>query len=567
MKQHKKPILSCLIFLLLVSGMTCFCLAAETAFVSVPAEIRPGKSERIVFTAAEAGTADLILTDGGGEWTVQKNIPVSAGQNNIVWNGFVAGQQPEKGDYLLRLTMNGRSADIPVKLGSEAPQIIDLTADERVTIGKTWTLKVETNTAGTLTVTLRQPDGGSYVCLREPVVTGENRLVWDTASSGLEAGDYTLLLSLTDESGFAGTSKRVSMTLDAPRVVIPSAVRTQADENSYWTYPVGDLDEAAIWEIMMQPITVLGEEKKQKDVYQLRATPDASSKSSNIVGEITYASQGVHVLETLDNGWTLVEAYNSSYGPNCASRRGYGVTDDLIRGYVKTSLLRQITPRTDYALLIDKLNQTMYIFSDGKCIGTLLVSTGLNNDKQSWNETPSGEFVMISKMGGFYAGNLYCDYGMRVNGGCAIHEVPYIGTADTPAANRDYSSTVPQLGKKASHGCIRVQKAPNENGQNIKWLWNNIKTGTKVLIWDDTGRWVDYPDDDTPIYYNPAGGTKFHENQYCPSVKDRYLPLTAITYGELNTTFQNLKPCSTCVQIMTKKEIDKMNRDNGFEVN
>ena len=32
----------------------------------------------------------------------------------------------------------------------------------------------------------------------------------------------------------------------------------------------------------------------------------------------------------------MVEVYNTSYGPDCASRRGYGVTDDLIRGYVKT---------------------------------------------------------------------------------------------------------------------------------------------------------------------------------------------------------------------------------------
>ena len=49
----------------------------------------------------------------------------------------------------------------------------------------------------------------------------------------------------------------------------------------------------------------------------------------------------------------------------------------------------------------------MYIFSEGKCIGTLLVSTGLNNKTQSWNETPAGEFLMVSRTGGFPAGNLW----------------------------------------------------------------------------------------------------------------------------------------------------------------
>jgi hypothetical protein len=57
---------------------------------------------------------------------------------------------------------------------------------------------------------------------------------------------------------------------------------------------------------MMQPLTVI--DGNEKEVYRLRKTPDNSSKKDNVVGEITYASHGVHVLETLDNGWTLVEA-------------------------------------------------------------------------------------------------------------------------------------------------------------------------------------------------------------------------------------------------------------------
>jgi len=296
-------------------------------------------------------------------------------------------------------------------------------------------------------------------------------------------------------------------------------------------------------------------------VYRLRKTPDSSTSKDNIVGEITYASQGLHILETLDNGWTLVEAYNSSYGPNCASRRGYGVTDDLIQGYVKTSLLKTITPRTEYGLLVDKLEQKMYIFSDGKCIGELLVSTGLNNSKQSWNETPAGEFVMISRMGGFPAGNLWCAYGMRINGGCAIHEVPYIGNADTPGDRRDYSTTIKMLGRKASHGCIRVQKAANAQGQNIKWLWDNIKVNTKVLIWDDTGRIRPYPvADDYELYYNPNGGQYYHENQNCPSVKSRFLPLSPFTYGQLDSdAFSKLTPCPKCTTLMRKSQIDAMN--------
>ena len=455
--------------------------------------------------------------------------------------------------------------------------ILSLLADNAFILGEKWSFTVEVNQPGTLTVRVKNAEGAWTEIISQEIPAGESSFSWDGKLDGkeIEEGAYSAQFILSDAAGFSGTARQVSFKARsltssaavsvgqpadaAERIVLPGHPISDT-ENNYWTLPIGEMDEEAIWNVMMQPMVVI--DGNQKDVYRLRKTPDNSSSADNIVGEITYASQGLHILETRDDGWTLVEAYNSSYGPNCASRRGYGVTDDLIRGYVKTSLLKTVTPRTDYALLIDKLNQTMYIFSEGKCIGTLLVSTGLNNEKQSWNETPAGEFVMISKMGGFAAGNLWCAYGMRVNGGCAIHEVPYIGDNDTPADRRDYSSTVKQLGKKASHGCIRVQKAANEQGQNIKWLWENLKVNTKVLIWDDTGRIRPYPvADDYALYYNPNGGKYYHENQYCPSVRDRFLPLTAFTYGELDTgSFAKLTPCSKCTTLMRKSEIDAMNK-------
>ncbi len=576
-----------LFFLLLLLPLCAF--AEQLTFTVYPALVRPGKTERISFSAPASGQAKLELLTAPGEayGVIRESVSVLEGTNHLTWDGTLSGAAVPAGEYLLSLSMNGETVSQPVTVGEISPQILSVQAADRIQIGQSWPLTVKTNMPGTLTVSLKQSDGSWIVILEADAAEGQNSLSWDGLyeQNPLPPGSYAVQLKLTDAEGYAGTVQQISLTIDAvatptpaptatpaptPRVVIPSAVTIQEDETNYWTLPIDITNEAAIWEIMTQPITVIDSSKvngkNEKDVYQLRKTPDAKISKDTVVGEITYDSQGVHILETLDNGWTLVEAYNSSYGPNCASRRGYGVTDDLIQGYVKTSLLKTITPRTDYGLLIDKLEQKMYIFSDGKCIGSLLVSTGLNNATQSWNETPSGEFLMVSRMGGFPAGNLWCAYGMRVNGGCAIHEVPYIGDADTPASQRDYSSTVKLLGKKASHGCIRVQKAANENGQNIKWLWDNIKVNTKVLIWDDTGRFMEYPDDNTPIYYNPTGGKYYHEDQYCSSVKSTYLPLKAITYQQLNEDpdFSKLTPCSHCAQIMRKTEIDAINKENGF---
>ena len=577
--MFKRVFLFLLLLLLPLSA-----LAEDLSFTVVPAVLRPGKTERISVSVPADGEARLSLLNENDETVavIMERLDVTAGENHLTWDGLDENDTPvPAGDYFLNLALNGDSVKAALTVGQESPQILSMAASEALLDDKPWSLTVDANMAGTLLVRIRLNDNAWHTILETPVASGESTHTWDGVCEGSEIpnGEYSVQVRLTDENGYAGTARQTTLVRThaitptpaptatpkpTPRIVIPSQVKTQKDETSYWTLPVGILNEKAIWDIMMQPMTVI--DGNEKDVYRLRKNPDNSSKKDNIVGEITYASQGVHVLKTLDSGWTLVEAYNSSYGPDCKSRRGYGVTDDLIQGYVKTSLLKTINPRTDYGLLIDKLEQKMYIFSEGKCIGELLVSTGLNNDKQSWNETPSGEYVMISKMGGFAAGNLWCAYGMRINGGCAIHEVPYIGNEDTPSDRRDYSSTVKFLGSKASHGCIRVQKAANPQGQNIKWLWDNIKKYTKVLIWDDTGRFLDYPDDDTPLYYNPSGGKYFHENQNCPSVKNRFLPLTGFTYGELDTgAFAKLSPCPSCVHdIQRKSEIDAINRANGF---
>ena len=357
------------------------------------------------------------------------------------------------------------------------------------------------------------------------------------------------------------------LSLEHP--VYPGTLRASADENSYWTMELGDLhDEKAIWDIMMQPITVLNDQKHTaKETYKLRKTPDSSTARSNVVGEVTYRSQGVHVVEHLDSGWTLVEVYNTSYGDTYKKdgvRAGYGKTAKLIQGYVRTDVLQQVEPVTKYALLIDKYTQTMYIFSDGRIIGTLLVSTGKVNPQQPWNETPAGEFLIVSWTGGFWAGNLYCDMGLLLNNGCLIHEVPAL-VKDQESGVRDYSTTTAYLGQKASHGCIRVQRAKNEHGQNMKWLWDNLSVNTKVIIWDDATRYTNYPDDQLTIYYNQIGGNRYHLNQTCPSVNKRYYPLTPFTYGELTEKlYQDLVPCQSCNPPDRPENILKKNLANGY---
>ena len=325
----------------------------------------------------------------------------------------------------------------------------------------------------------------------------------------------------------------------------------------YWQMNEGELDEEIVWEILMQPLTVL--EGKQREQVRVRALPEESCKT--YVGVVTCASQGVHVLRKGEE-WTLIEAYSSAEEGSSVQ-----VWAEHFQGYVKTGLLKELPVDDKYGLVIDKLQQRLYVYKEGHLFSTLLCSTGYPRADTPFNETPAGEFAIVSWVGAFTSGDLYCDKGLRINSGIMIHEVPCIITRDeaTGAEKRDYSKCERYLGEKASHGCIRVQKELTPERVNAEWLWKNLsrKPVTKVIIWDEIGRELGYPEDDYPLYYNPKGGKQYHSSPTCALVKSKYLPLTAFTWGELeDAPYNKLTACPGCAPQLRREEIDTLNRKN-----
>ncbi|MHC1786363.1 MAG: L,D-transpeptidase [Christensenellales bacterium] len=557
--------------------------ADTLAFQDMPGLIRPGKTERISFFSPIAGEAriELLNIDGTAAYAIKGNLPVQEGSNSLYWSGLDEnGNEIRQAEYILALTLGDTRLGYHVKVGPASPQLTNLQVSEPVIMpGQAWHISATVNMPGILRVMILGEDQKQSELLHQQVAAGEILIPWDGTLNGaaVQPGTGTLSLLLTDSEGFTSSPYHLVVRVQAlpeatPRpspapepYKIPSLQPIPQGQmgTSYWTSPVGKWDEKAIWDIMMQPMTVIVG-RDQRETYKLRATPDSSSAAGNILGEITYVSQGVHVLETLDNGWTLIEANNSSYGPDNRSRRGYGKTDEIIQGYVETKYLERVTPRTDYGILIDKLKQEMYVFKDGKLFSTLSISTGVPTKQQPWNETPSGEYLMVSRVGDFMAGNLYCAMAMRINGGSLLHEVPYILNQTT--GWKDYTIQERQLGTKASHGCVRVQRKPNSEGLNMTWLWNNIKVNTKVLVWDDTNRRMAYPPDDLMLYFNPDNGQYYHSDQNCPSIRDRFLPLKgSFTYAELeDAEHGRLSPCTSCNPPVSKSEIDRINFANGF---
>ena len=334
----------------------------------------------------------------------------------------------------------------------------------------------------------------------------------------------------------------------------------EGHEGCYWCTPMDLIDEKAVWAMLTSPMTVADiDMNKQTVVY---AEPDENSEG---IGMLTGQSQGVHVLETLDNGWTKIETYSTSFHDSKVKNFNAFVT-----GYVPTKKLKTVQVNQNYGIIIDKLTQRLYFYKDGHLETSLAVSTGKYNPsakkQQPYNETRAGEYMIIwTKTGALNDedSGMICSYALKFNAADYIHEVPHKENKDGTKNFRGFEEI---LGTRASHGCIRVQAKKNADGYNMSVLANLIKKRkdkncVKLVIWEDyQGRQVTIPDDDTPLYYNPKGGTYYHAVANCSSIKKKFLPLTAFSFGELDDgKYSKLKMCPYCMPTPRRAFLEEIN--------
>jgi hypothetical protein len=90
------------------------------------------------------------------------------------------------------------------------------------------------------------------------------------------------------------------------------------------------------------------------------------------------------------------------------------------------------------------------------------------------------------------------------------------------------------------------------------------KNCVKIVIWEDyQGRQVKIPEPDTTLYYNPKGGKNYHSSPECLLVREKYRPLQAFTWGELDEEpYSRLTPCPGCAPQIRREGIDTVNEKN-----
>ncbi len=129
-----------------------------------------------------------------------------------------------------------------------------------------------------------------------------------------------------------------------------------------------------------------------------------------------------------------------------------------------------------YKIGIDLSSQMTYVYGwDGSGynveVKKFKCSTGMDGYETPVGTYQSGGKVTYGEWYYFTQYNCYAKYAYRIVGGILFHSVLYNSNKKGPT-----SSSVRNLGKRVSHGCVRLAE------ENAKWIFDNCPEGTTVVI-------------------------------------------------------------------------------------
>ncbi|MBR5231408.1 MAG: CapA family protein [Clostridia bacterium] len=455
---------------LLIFLMLTLCTAAFAGELSLtaPESLRPYINKNISVFAPAAGTLELALSDGTSSFVLYSN-EVPAGESVIPLNGLhFNGEAVPRGAYTLTASLQTNEKALTQ---SQPLRILPPAAALQYCIPSSFTVYAgyegfQVNyliTADALMHVKLYKAKDPQTALRTWSIQQDDLLPhafkWDGKINSKKAaeGDYILTFKVKNSEQEA-FSFPLRVTHDAP----PEAPLVVTPEGAF--LPEDLLSPSAVWAAITAPLTVvdIGDVAHQK-VY---ASP---SEKSEVLGTVHGQTQGLKVLELNAGSFARVGVYRHEDG-------------EYIEGYIPQKKLKTIIPDTRYGVVIDKRDQTLTVYEQGRLLGTVSVSTGLKAENKLFRETRGGAFLTQDRIINFASEGYGYNYAIRIDGGNLIHSAGY---KRYDGQKWDYSQHLSQLGEKASHGCVRVDTRPTESGINIYWLWTHLPIHTKVLVIDD----------------------------------------------------------------------------------
>lgn len=460
-----------------IAGLLAVCLllfalpvSAETTelTISLPETVKGYTPCEIMIQSPAAGEAELrLLDDSKNQWlTLREHI--SEGKNVLAWDGLgVNGERMFAGPYRFRMTLwteDGQELTAMKKFtlnGTTPALVYALPTSDTLYLngGEPWFVECFTSATSLVAMEVLDQNGERAYYRDENITDPDGQIIrWNGALNAyqkISPGDYTVKmwgkLNPTYQSTF-------------PLKVVEQAPPKPAIEVTGPIIPERGMSDEEIWEIMMKPSVVIDANGSFRK-FSLYSQP----KPSRSNGTLRCALQGLEVLE-IEGNWARVRAWRHEDGT-------------AAEGYLPLYDLTVHSPAEHYGVLIDKRDQTLTVYHDGKPIGTIPVSTGLAPKGKLTRETPAGAFLTDVHTGSSFAQEGYrYEYPLRYDGVNYIHAVGFVRRGRA----RNYSNNLPLLGQKASHGCVRVSPFAEEGSTlNMYWLWIHLPYHTRIIVLED----------------------------------------------------------------------------------
>jgi len=463
-----KRIIAAVCMLVLLGLCLPACSEDSGLTLSLPERVMGFTPCEIRITSPSAGEAELRLYDRlNNPWLLRRET-ISAGENVLPWDGLGANSERlMAGPYHFNLTLRTPSgeeltATSSFEISGTTPTLVyALPSSDVLYLDRQEKWFVETYVSANCLVAMEVFEGNERVYYRETEITDPDgiTMVWGgtiDANHTISPGDYTVVMWSK-----LNPSRQVTFPLKVEETCPTSREITVTGP----IIPTRGMTDEEIWNIMMQPSVVIDGNGKFRRVSLLQE-PRSSSRE---VASLRYATQALEVL-SIDGNWAHVHAWDHENGMPA-------------EGYILVKKLTVFTPGAHYGVLIDKRNQTLTVYYEGKPIGTVPVSTGLPIRGNQYRETTPGAFLTDVHFGPSFAqeGFRY-EYPLRYDAGNMIHGVGYVRKGSV----RDYSQNLPLLGQKASHGCTRVSLFASEDCPiNMYWLWTHLPYHTRVIVLND----------------------------------------------------------------------------------
>ena len=133
-----------------------------------------------------------------------------------------------------------------------------------------------------------------------------------------------------------------------------------------------------------------------------------------------------------------------------------------------------------FHIVVDVNNQVTSVYGrDEKGEYTIVVRQMLCSTGTRANPSSVGDWTLSGRTARWCTfpqwGHTYAQYWTKINASIAFHSVIYRSVSTTDLKVSSYNN----LGKRASHGCIRLTVA------DAKWIYDNVGAGTVVTITED----------------------------------------------------------------------------------